>query len=923
MKTFRLILLVSAVWLGCFRNARAQLEKDTLVSGNFQGINFQEFARRIDSSTPYRIFYDSTQVGPLIIHLTVNEETVARLLDQVLAGTGLRYAMSGGKQVFITRGPVIRTGLPPGFFDINPDTAGQWAYSQGFAPGSPAGGNQVSPENKLFEVGRKTNHLKAGNSNIAGYVRNSRNGEALQGAILYITNPHIEATTDRFGYYSITLPRGPHTLYIVGPGMEDISRKIMVYTEGRMNVNMQEKILSLKMVTIESKGAGNVRSTQMGVQQISNTSLSQIPAAFGETDILRAVLTLPGVQSVGEASTGLDVRGGATDQNLILFNGMTIYNPSHFFGFFSAFDPDLVKNITLYDGSIPAKYGGRLASVLDITSLEGNSKKFTGTAGISPLTGKITLQGPIGKKTTFIAGARSTYSDWLLNLLPQQYRKSRASFYDATLHISHTIDEHNSLYLTGYLSEDSFNLNGDTTYSYGNRNANVQWKHMFSNTFFGVMTAGYDGYAYEVSSTGNQVQGFKLGFNINQYVGKLDFTWYQGPRHTLEFGLDNTYYLLHPGEFDPLGKNSLVNADTLQAERAFQDALYISDHFRVSDKFSLDYGIRYSLYNDLGVGSVFNYAAGQPRTIADILDTLHYGPGKIIKTYGGPEFRFSAKYALPGESSLKLAFNSMRQYISMLSNTATAYPTDIWKLSDTYIKPQTGQQVSLGYYHNFKANTIETSVEVYYKWVQHYLDYKDGAVLLMNSHIETDVINSNGRDYGVELLVRKLTGKLNGWISYTWSRSLIRENDPLAGEQVNFGNYYPSNYDKPNDLNITSNYRINHRFSLSLDLTYSTGRPITLPIGLYNYGGSERALYSERNQYRIPDYFRMDFSMNILGNHKIKQVAHNSWTLGVYNLTGRKNAYSVYFISSNGTVKGYQLSIFGSAIPYVTYNIKF
>jgi hypothetical protein len=303
--------------------------------------------------------------------------------------------------------------------------------------------------------------------------------------------------------------------------------------------------------------------------------------------------------------------------------------------------------------------------------------------------------------------------------------------------------------------------------------------------------------------------------------------------------------------------------------------------------------------------------------------TDYYPAGKIIKTYGGPEYRISGRYSLSDNTSLKASFNSLRQYIHMLSNTTSISPTDIWKLSDPNIQPQLGSQVSFGLYKNFKSNTIETSVEVYYKWFKNYLDYKSGAELIMNHHIETDVFSTKGKSYGVEFLVRKATGKLNGWISYTYSRSLIRQNDPLAGELINGGNYYPSNFDQPHNGTIIGNYRITHRFSVSLNMTYSTGRPITLPIAVYDYAGSARLLYSDRNEYRIPDYFRTDFSIIIDGNHKVKQLTHNSWTLGVYNWTGQKNAYSVYYISQNSTIKGYKLSIFGTAIPFITYNIRF
>ncbi|HWC52576.1 MAG TPA: TonB-dependent receptor, partial [Chitinophagaceae bacterium] len=354
-----------------------------------------------------------------------------------------------------------------------------------------------------------------------------------------------------------------------------------------------------------------------------------------------------------------------------------------------------------------------------------------------------------------------------------------------------------------------------------------------------------------------------------------------------------------------------------------ESGIYVSDQFNISPKLSLEGGVHYSLYSYLGPKHTFSYVPGLPREEANIIDTNYYKGGKNIQIYSSPEYRISARFSLSENTSLKAAFNTTSQYIHMISNTTTISPTDIWKLSDANIKPQHGEQVSFGIYRNFKSNTIETSLEVYYKWIQNYLDYKSGAVLYMNHHLETDVFTTRGKAYGIELLVKKATGKLNGWASYTYSRALIRQDDPLAGEIVNGGNYYPSNFDQPHNLNLIGNYRITHRYTVSLNVVYSTGRPVTVPVGAFNYGGSARVLYSDRNEYRIPDYFRTDFSLNIDGNHKVRQVTHNFWTFGVYNLFSRKNAYSVFFISQNGAIQGYKLSIFANAIPFITYNIRF
>lgn len=905
----------------------AQQTNNDLITADFNQVSFEQFAKKIEAQTSYHFYFDPSKLDSVEITISVSKVHLPSLLNQVFHKTDIHYTIEKN-QVFITRGFVLPNESGTGFFSRGIDSVSMVAgeatdYSNYIRPAKKAV-QEISIENKLFEIGLKVNTLPKGNVNLAGYIRDGLTGEAITGATIYVEKPHIQVASDQFGYYSIILPAGRHTFTVIAPGFFDAKRQLMLYSDGKFSVEMDQKVLKLKEVRVELGKEKNVRSTMMGTDKLDIRSMKQIPTAFGEVDVLRAVLSLPGVKSVGEASTGLNVRGGATDQNLILFNGANIYNPSHLFGFFSAFDPDVIKDVTLYKSSIPANFGGRISSVLDITSLDGNDKKISGSAGVGPLTGKVTLEGPIIKdKTTFVAGVRTTYSNWLFKLLPSEYEKSKASFEDATIHISHKVDNKNNIYLNGYISGDKFNLNSDTTYQYYNKNANVKWKHNFNNRFYGVLSAGIDHYDYKVSSDENPVNAYDLSYKINQYKANLDFSYFLNNKHKLAFGLSTLKYKINSGNYGPGGKGSLVVADTVEAEHALESAAYISDQFNITPDLSLEGGIRYSLYNYLGPKNVAEYTPGLPRRESNLVGTNFYPSGKIIKTYSAPEYRISGRYSLSDNTSIKASFNTLQQYIHMLSNTTAISPTDIWKLSDPNIQPQEGKQVSLGLYKNFKSNTIETSVEVYYKWIKNYLDYKSGAVLIMNHNIETDVFSTKGKSYGVELLVKKSTGKLNGWASYTFSRSLIRQNDPLAGELVNGGNYYPSNFDQPHNATMIGNYRITHRFSVSLNVTYSTGRPITLPVGAYDYAGSARLLYSDRNEYRIPDYFRTDFSVNIDGNHKVKQLTHNSWTFGVYNFTARKNAYSVYFISQNGTIKAYKLSIFGTAIPFITYNIRF
>lgn len=913
--TILLLLIVSLT--------QAQVKDDILITGNFRNIQLGEFVIQLEAQTPYHFFYKSLDLDSLQINISVSGKSLPEVLDLAFKGSPFRFAISGNS-VFLTKNKTFKTQLPDDFF-ASADSGKQVDKPEpDTSVNSEDKVNRATLENKVYAIGLKSGNL-LGTATLTGSIRNVKSGEPIAGASVFIENPRIGTTTDQYGYYSISIPKGSHVLHIREAGMKERKHQLIVYADGKLNVELQEQVFALNEVVISAERAANVDRVQLGVEKLTIKNIKQIPAVFGEADIMKAVLTLPGVKSVGEASSGFNVRGGSTDQNLILFNDATIYNPSHFFGFFSAFNPEIVKDIELYKSSIPSKFGGRLSSVLDISTREGNKKNFSGSAGIGFLTSRLNVEGPLIKdRTSIIIGGRTTYSNWMLDLLPDQYNKSRASFYDLNLGINHVVNEKNSLFLTTYLSNDQFSLNKDTSaYAYNNKNASLKWRHVFSNKLNVVLTAGQDYYGYNISGNEIPQTSYKLDFNVNQSNFKSDFTWYLNSRHSIDMGFSSIYYKLNPGSLQPLSEASLTQADKLDSQQALESAIYIADRFEVNPRLSVDYGIRYSLYNYLGPQKISLYTQGIPREESSITGTRIYKKGDFIKTYHGPEFRLSGRYSISDDLSVKAGYNTLRQYIHLLSNTTSIAPTDIWKLSDPNIRPQFGDQASLGLYKNFESNTIETSVEVYYKRLKDFLDYKSGASLVMNHTIETEVLNTKGKAYGVEFMIKKSAGKMNGWLSYTYSRTLLQMDDPQAGQLVNKGRFYPANYDKPHDLNLISNYRVSHRFSVSLNAVYSTGRPITLPISKYVYAGSQRVLYSDRNAFRISDYFRTDFSLNIEGNHKVRQLTHNSWTLGVYNLTGRKNAYSTYFISEDGAIKGYQLSIFASALPFVNYNIRF
>ncbi|MES2329442.1 MAG: TonB-dependent receptor [Bacteroidota bacterium] len=929
-KNYHIVSLLLIVCMFCSLHTKAQTDTTgPLVSGEFTQMPADSFLLEIEKRTGYRFYYTKTDLDSVKIDITVSSQPLHKVLRLAFTNTRIVFSEDNEHHFFVSKNAIVKTTLPEDLFDDAPPKP-QKAAANTAAVAVDTGRAEKTDatailENKLYVIGIKPKgDLVPGKVTIAGYLHDVKTGEPIIGASVRLEGSKTGVVTDQYGYYALTVPKGRNIFNIQSMGNVDSRRQVMVYGEGRMNIELQPQVISLKNVTVSSERTSAVRGMAMGVQKIDIKTIKQVPVVFGEADVLRVVMTMPGVKTVGEASTGLNVRGGSADQNLILFNDATIFNPSHFFGLFSAFNPEVVKDVELYKSGIPAKYGGRLSSVLEVNSREGNKKEITGSAGIGLLTSRINIEGPLAKdKSSFIFGARTTYANWLLKLLPNEYKNSRAAFNDINFNIAHEINKKNNLYFTAYMSNDRFNLNNDTTYHYGNKNVSLKWKHVFNNKWYMVMAGGFDSYNYDISSERNPVTAYKLDFDINQSYFKTHFNYYISPKHTMEFGMNHLLYKLHPGNYKPLGDSSKTKLDIMPAEQALESAVYLSDKFTITPELSIEGAVRYVVYNYLGAQTINNYVPGIPRTESNLVNTTSYESGSFIKTYQSPEIRATARYIINQNLSIKAGYNKQRQFIHVLSNTAAIAPTDIWKMSDPNIKPQSGDQISLGVYKNFKSNTIETSFEIYYKTIQDYLDYKSGATLVLNHHIETDVLSTRGKAYGLEILLKKTTGKLNGWVSYTYSRTLLQMNDSTQGTLINKGAYYPANYDKPHDFTVVSNFRISHRFSLSFNATYSTGRPITLPIGRFYLQGAERTLYSDRNQYRIPDYFRADFSMNIDGNHKVHQKFHNSFTIGVYNLTGRKNPYSVYYTTENNVVNAYKLSIFGSAIPYINYNIRF
>lgn len=749
--------------------------------------------------------------------------------------------------------------------------------------------------NKTYQIGNSSDSGK-GSVTVHGVVTDVATGETLPGVSVFDSNGTY-ALTDDAGRYSIKLPRGENLLSFSEYTKEDMAIHVIIYGEGGLDVVMKEKVTMLNSALVAGESMAEHRRTTIGLEKINIKTIGRIPSAFGEGDVLKAVLTLPGVKTVGEASSGFNVRGGSSDQNLILFNEGTVYNPSHMFGIFSAFNPDVVESLDIYKSSIPVQYGGRISSVLDIRSKEGSDDRVRGSLGLGLLTSHGEIEGPIGDKTTFVLGGRTTYSNWMLDLLPagSGYSGGRAGFNDVNLGVTHRLDEDNTVQAFGYWSRDKFSFSGDTTFRYSNLNVALKWKHRFSKDRNLSVAGGYDRYGNTLTDTFLPVAAYELNTSVGQGFLRAAMTDVYG-KHTLSYGASAILYGMNPGTMNPFGAESMVISRALDRESAVESALYLGDVWSINDMFALDGGVRLS-----------GFAALSP-----------------MKTYVGPEFRLSAKYSPERFLSFKAGFNSMTQYIHLISNSSSISPMDTWQICGEDIKPQRGWQAAAGAYLSVVSGQLDLSLEGYYKRVRNFLDYKSGAVLSMNPNLADDLVTTYNKAYGVEFMVKKPVGKLSGWLAYTYSRSLLREMEDRGVLTINGGDWYAAPHDKPHDVKLVANYEFTHRYSVSVNLDYSTGRPVTLPVGQYMYNGGWRLAYSERNGYRIPDYFRLDLAMNIEPGHYLKAFTHMSATFGCYNVTGRKNVYSVFYTTDGGNgVKGYMISVFATQIPYVSLNLKF
>jgi hypothetical protein len=884
------------------------------ITGDFNNIPFSEFVVRCEKLLKVKFFYKDEWVTNLKIGNYPDCRNISCILDNLFKGSTLYYIIEESGNIVITNRFAIKSAtkavetdekfLPPGEYNVTNE-------------------NQHPEGNSSIEIGNPFEKNKPGNVALTGYIRNKLTREPVSGVTVLAQKLSLGTISNEYGYYSLSLPRGIHFLQFSFIGMREKTINLNLYGPGELNVDMNSVMIPLKEAVVSAQKSVTLQRFEVGAEKINIASFKLLPTSMGESDIIKSVLLIPGVQSVGEGSAGFNVRGGSADQNLILLYGAPIYNSSHFFGFFSAVNSDIIKDVTLYKGGIPSRYGGRISSVLDIGSKEGNRKEFAGNAGISPITTHISLEGPIIKDTlTYILTARTTYSNWIFGLMKDPaLHRSKASFYDINGKMTYDLNKNNKIDLSAYVSHDAFRFNSDTTYGYNNNIVSLKWRHFFNTRFFSSFSVNNSFYDYKISSQYLTTEAFILSHKLNSTSLKADFNWFLG-RNEINFGMDVTRYGVIPGSYNPYNDSSLIVPHTIQKERALEGGLYIDDKFQLTDFLSVNAGLRLSSFFSFGPQSVMIYNPAYSKSISTITDTLNFKPWHVVSKYGGPEFRVSLNFRITDKNSFKINYNRTRQYLHLLSNSTSIAPTDTWKLSDYYLKPQIGDQIALGFYEMLK-NSFEASAEVYYKEIRNMVDFKGGTDFVMDDNVVKDIVNVRGKAYGLELVLKKTEGKMRYSIGYTFSRTLIKSLSNFSEEIINSGKWFPANFDKPNDLVITFNYIFSRRFSFSTNYTWSTGRPITFPVATYAMYDNVLVHYSDRNKYRIPDYSRLDLSMTVSGNLRAHKLAHPNWTFSVYNILGRQNVYSIYFKKVGDVYTGYKLSVFGRAIPSVTFSFDF
>ncbi|MEM9832933.1 MAG: TonB-dependent receptor [Bacteroidota bacterium] len=773
---------------------------------------------------------------------------------------------------------------------------------------------------------------------VNGYVRDAASGEDLIGATVMIQERSgTGTTTNVYGFYSMTLAAGDYTLIFSYLGYQPVEKQVSLTTDQTISVELASGEVELQEVVVSAdRPDANVQDVAMSRENLQIEKVQRLPALFGEVDVIRTVQLLPGVISAGEGTTGLFVRGGAADQNLVLLDGATVYNPSHFLGFFSVFNPDAIKNIEIYKGGIPARFGSRLSSILDIQMKEGNSKEFKVSGGIGIISSRLTVEGPIKKdQSSFILSGRRTYADLFLRLSPDEdIRDNILYFYDFNAKANYILNDRNRLFLSGYFGRDRFGVADQFGLDWGNATSTLRWNHLLSDKVFFNTTLVYSNFDYGFDIDAETAE-FTWTSRLKEYSAKFDGNYFPSPNLAIDFGYHLSHFDFEPARIIPQGEGVNFMPLILDNKYALEHAVYIGNNHQLSSRLSMEYGLRYSFFQHIGPGTLLEYEENRPLSDETIIGETEFDRLENIKSYHGAEPRFGMRYLLDSEKSIKFSYNRMRQYVQIASNATAGLPIDRWIPADTYIPPMVGDQLALGYFQNLRQNTLEASVEVYYKWMHDIIDFLTGTDILLNDNLETEISVGRGWAYGAEFLLKKDVGRTTGWLAYTLSRTRQQIDD------INLGQPYNARHDRTHDIALVLSHQITPRFTLSGNWIYSTGTAVSLPSGRYQLSGLSVPFYDEgqRNAFRMPDYHRFDVSAVLESKKNEDRRWQSSWSFSVYNLYGRKNPFVITFediynedvtfdpgtdeepITSQrpGSISTYLFRF----IPSVTYNFKF
>lgn len=886
---------------------------------HYKDVTFTEFAKDIHIRTGVRIWYLESWIRNITVNLDLENSDVESAVREVLVGTGLKVS-KWNDDLVITQTERLITTLPEyrqkgAIFDSSNRQKELSETEERYLTG------RRSAITETIRIGRSGGKIAGQKARISGRVADNETGEPLFNATIFIQELKTGGVTDLNGYFTILLKPAKYNAIIEILGYEKKKYLLDVLSDGEMKVSLNKAVIQMKEVVVYGDRQMNMKAKDPGLEKISMKAIKELPMMMGERDILKVSGMLPGIISTGEGSSGLNVRGGSSDQNAFYINKIPVYNTAHLFGFFPAFNSDIIKDFVIYKGHIPAQYGGRLSSVFNIITRQGNRKRFTLHGGISPITANIVLEGPIKKDTaSILLSYRSSYSDWILEKIKDaSIRESSANFNDFSAGVNFGVAK-TQIALFAYHSYDRFRLADINEYSYTNNGISFSVNKVISplvKSDFSVVAS-----EYEFNTTDKQElsSAYSHHYKMGHYEFKAALKHLLSDVHSLDYGLDFVFYKLKRGKVTPYGFESLRLPINLGDEQGLESSIYISDSWDALPWLNITAGFRYTLFSALGPKTVYTYLPDFPIDTRYIADTLDFGNLKTIKSYSKPDFRISINIETDPLGSIKLAFNQMNQNLFMLNNTITVAPNTQWKLADYHLEPSNSNQVSAGVFRVLGKSGFDASIEVYYKQTDNYPEFKDGADFLQSPHTETTVLQGKQTAYGIEFFLKRSNRKLDGWLSYTYSNTSTIINDGL--EKINNGKQFPSNFDIPHALNLVFNYHLTRRLTFSSIIAYQTGRPITYPISIYYIDNVPYLDYSARNAYRIPDYFRTDVSLTLEGNLKRKKLLHSSFILSVYNLTGRENPYSVYFKSEKGRIKSYKYSVIGVPILTATWIFK-